>query len=107
MCILLLIGCAGAPTGEALWARLTAANLLAGSVAQGLDSAVRAGAIAPGSARAELIVQILDATELSLNGAGMALRSRMPAIAERQLDAAEAQLEGLQPLVPIAKGDEE
>lgn len=84
-----------------LRSRLTAANLLAGSLAQGLDSAIRTHAVTPGSERAALIAATLGAVERSLDGAGAALRAGLPDLATRQVGAAELQLDGLQPLLPI------
>lgn len=103
--VALLAGCAGEQADGGLWTRLTAANLLAGSMAQGLNSATEAKVIAPGSQRAILIAQTLDAVELSLEGAGTALRAGLPAMAERQIGAAEAQLGGLEPLLPSNAGE--
>jgi hypothetical protein len=107
----LVLGLAGACSSqgvnEGLWARLTAANLLAGSVAQGLASATEAGLIAPSSGHAQLIAQTLDAVALSLDGAGTALRAGLPAVAESQIGAAESQLSGLQPLIPPIEAEGE
>lgn len=100
-------GCSSQGANDGLWARLTAANLLAGSVAQGLASATEAGLIAPGSGRARVIAQTLDAVALSLDGAGTALRAGLPAVAESQIGAAESQLGELQPIIPsIESGGE-
>lgn len=100
--ILLASGCAA--NNDTLTARLTAANLLAASAAQGLVSATQAKAIEPGSETAAAIVQTLDAVEMSLDGAGSALRAGLPEMAARNLDAAETQLVALQPLLPSATG---
>lgn len=105
LAIALLAGCAAERADGGLWARLTAANLLAGSMAQGLNSATDAKVIAPGSQRAILIAQTLDAVELSLEGAGTALRAGLPSMAERQIGAAETQLGGLEPLLPSNTGE--
>jgi hypothetical protein len=100
--LLLVAGCS---TGnDDFTARLTAANLLAGTAAQGLISATEARAIEPGSDAAMAIIQTLDAVELSLNGAGAALRAGLPDIAGHNLDAAETQLGALQPLLQPAPG---
>lgn len=100
--ILLLAGCSAGSDGLA--ARLTAANLLAASAAQGLVTATQSGAIEPGSMTATTIGQTLDAVELSLDSAGSALRAGLPEMASRNLDAAEQQLGGLQPMLPAAIG---
>ena len=89
----------GAEGGD-LRTRLVAANLLAGSLAEGFNSAVRAKAVEPGSDRALLIAVTLDAVERSLDGAGTALRAGLPEIAARQIGAAESQLDGLEPILP-------
>jgi hypothetical protein len=105
--LLALLASCAAPAGPQaatdgidLKARLVSANLLAGSLAEGLNSATRGQAIDPDSDQALLIVQTLDAVERSLDGAGTALRAGLPAMAERQIGAAESQLVGLQPLLP-------
>lgn len=92
---------------NALWARLAAANLLAGSVAQGLANSMEPRGIEAGNgrggldaSRAALIAKSLDAVELSLDAAGDALRAGLPAVAEGQIGAAETQLDGLVPLMP-------
>lgn len=79
--------------------RLIAANLLAGSLAEGLNSAVRLHIVTPDSQRALLIKVTLDAVERSLDGAGTALRAGLPQMATRQISAAELQLDGLEPLL--------
>ncbi|WP_374382919.1 hypothetical protein [Dongia sp.] len=91
---------------NALWARLAAANLLAGSVAQGLASSIGTedGQVALDPSRAALIAKSLDAVELSLDAAGDALRGGLPAVAAGQIGAAESQLDDLVPLLP-AKAD--
>ncbi|WP_374314575.1 hypothetical protein [Dongia sp.] len=101
----LLAGCAANATADNLWARLTAANLLAGSLAEGLGQAIEAKWITPGSQRAQLIARTLDAAELSLDGAAAALRAGLPAMAERQIGAAETQLSGLEPLITTEQGE--
>jgi uncharacterized protein (DUF2336 family) len=101
----LLAGCAANATADNLWARLTAANLLAGSLAEGLGQAIEAKWITPGSQRAQLIARTLDAAELSLDGAATALRAGLPAMAERQIGAAETQLSGLEPLITTEQGE--
>ncbi|WP_374656100.1 hypothetical protein [Dongia sp.] len=101
----LAVGCGTQSSESNLWARLTAANLLAGSLAQGLGSVTEARAIVPGSPRAVLIAQGLDAVALSLDSAGDALRAGLPAVAESQIGAAETQLDGLKPLVVVTNGD--
>lgn len=100
--VLLVFGCAG--TGYSLTDRLTAANLLAATTAQGLAIATGAKAIASGSETAAAINRTLDAVELSLDSAGSALRAGLPDMATRNLDAAETQLTGLQPLLPPGPG---
>ncbi|MBI2253007.1 MAG: hypothetical protein HYU58_00155 [Proteobacteria bacterium] len=112
LALALLTSCV-APVGEQesglgidLKMRLVAANLLAGSLAVGLNSAVRAQVIAPGSDRALLIKVTLDAVEQSLDGASVALRTGLPELAVRQIGAAESQLDGLQPLLPASTGTE-
>jgi hypothetical protein len=103
----LLSSCAtpvGRPLGGEnidLRSRLVAANLMAGSLAEGLNSAIRTHALVPGSDRAVLIAATLDAVERSLDGAGTALRAGLPDMATRQIGAAETQLVGLQPLLPV------
>ncbi|MDY0872523.1 hypothetical protein [Dongia rigui] len=84
-----------------LRSRLTAANLMAGSLAEGLSSAIRLHAVTPGSERALLIAATLDAVDRSLDGAGTALRAGLSDLATRQIGAAEMQLYGLQPLLPM------
>ena len=101
----LLAGCAANATADNLWARLTAANLLAGSLAEGLGQAIEANWITPGCQRAQLIAQSLDAVELSLDSAAAALRAGLPAMAERQIGAAETQLGGLEPLITTEQGE--
>lgn len=100
--ILLIAGCS--TNADSLTARLTAANLVAASAAQGLAMATKSRVITPGSETATAIVQTLDAIELSLDGAGSALRAGMPEMAARNLDAAELQLGTLQPMLPTAAG---
>jgi len=92
--------------GVDLRTRLIAANLLAGSLAEGLNSAIRLNAVVPGSQRAQLIKETLDAVERSLDGAGMALRAGLPQMATRQISAAELQLDGLEPLLQSPAGTE-
>lgn len=96
--ILLMIGCAAGT--DSLTARLAAANLVAASAAQGLATAARTQAIKPDSTTAAAILQTLDAVESSLDGAGLALRAGLPEMASHNLDAAEAQLSVLQPMLP-------
>jgi hypothetical protein len=86
--------------------RLIAANLLAGSLAEGLNGAIRLHAVAPGGQRALLIRETLDAVERSLDGAGTALRVGLPQMATRQITAAELQLDGLEPLLQSPAGTE-
>lgn len=104
--ILLIAGCSASPDGlkAGLTARLTAANLLAASAARGLVTATQSRAIEPGSETAAAIGQTIDAVELSLDGAGSALRAGLPEMASRNLDAAEQQLGGLQPMLPAISG---
>jgi hypothetical protein len=102
----LLTSCAtpagGLQGGESLdlRSRLIAANLMAGSLAEGLSSAIRTRKLVPGSDRAMLIGATLEAVERSLDGAATALRAGLPDMATRQIGAAETQLIGLQPLLP-------
>nr|WP_298688972.1 hypothetical protein [uncultured Dongia sp.] len=96
--VLLVAGCASG--GSDLTARLTAANLLAGSAAQSLAVAAEAGQIEPGSETAAAILLTLDAIEAGLDGAGAALRAGLPDMAGENLAAAESQLLALQPLLP-------
>jgi hypothetical protein len=96
--VLFVAGCARG--SNELTARLTAANLLAGSAAQSLAVATEAGQIKPGSERAAAIVLTLDAVESGLDGAGAALRAGLPDMAGENLAAAESQLLALQPLLP-------
>ncbi|WP_374374844.1 hypothetical protein [Dongia sp.] len=108
LCIGLLVACAapgGVPTRD-LPARLAAANLLAGSLAAGLTQATAAGRVVPESGTAVAILVTLSAVELALDGAGDAWRAGLPALAESNLDAAERQMSGLQPLLPISAGGE-
>jgi len=105
LAVTLLTSCA-APAGTVsghdgvdLRTRLVAANLLAGTMAEGLITATRAHAIKPGSDQALLISVTLDAVDRSLDGAGTALRTGLPELAARQIGAAESQLDGLQPLL--------
>ena len=100
--LLPLSGCASG--GNDLAARLAAANLLAGSGAQALASTIESGLLDPGSETVAAIAVTLDAVEISLDGAGAALRAGLPDIAARNLGAAEAQLAGLQPLLPAMTG---
>lgn len=100
--ILLTVGCSASP--DNLTARLTAANLLVATAAQGLATAVTHRAIEPGSETAAAIIKTLDAVELSLDSAGSALRAGWPEMASRNLDAAEQQIRALQPLLPVASG---
>lgn len=101
--ILLIVGCS---TGtDSLRARMTAANLLAASAAQELVTATQAGTIEPGSETATAISQTLDAVERSLDSAGSALRAGLPEMASRNLDAAEQQLNTLQPMLPLPGGE--
>jgi hypothetical protein len=86
--------------GVDLRTRLVAANLLAGTMAEGLIMATRVQAIKPGGDQALLIRVTLDAVDRSLDGAGTALRAGLPELAARQIGAAESQLDGLQPLLP-------
>ncbi|MBK8159431.1 MAG: hypothetical protein IPK59_11930 [Rhodospirillaceae bacterium] len=99
---LLFTGCAG--DANDLATRLTVANLLAGSASQALTSAIDARTIDPTSQTAAAIMQTLDAAETALDGAGAALRAGLPDVAVRNLGAAEAQLAGLQPLLPGMEG---
>jgi len=96
--VLFVTGCASGP-GD-LTARLTAANLLAGSAAQSLAVATEAGQIEPGSETAAAILLTLEAIESGLDGAGAALRAGLPDMAGENLAAAESQLLALQPLLP-------
>ncbi len=105
LAIALLAGCVASSTADSLWARLTAANLLAGSLAEGLGQAIEAKWITPGSQRAQLIARTLDAAELSLDGAAAALRAGLPAMAERQIGAAETQLSGIEPMIATGQGE--
>lgn len=98
----LLIACTGVPVQlPELPVRLAAANILSGSLAQGLVTATRSGAIRPGSSTAEAMLVTLGAVELALDGAGNAWRAGLPALAESNLTAAERQMAGLQPLLPL------
>jgi hypothetical protein len=101
--ILLIASCS---TGaDNLIGRMTAANLLAASAAQSLVTATQAGAIEPGSETATAIIQTLDAVARSLDSAGSALRAGLPEMASRNLDAAEQQLNILQPMLPAVPAD--
>ena len=106
--ILLFTGCAAGindPESSGLTGRLTAANLLAGSVAEALARSIETGLFDPDGDTAAAIGVTLDAVEISLDGAGAALRAGLPDIAARNLGAAESQLAGLQPLLPdIGRG---
>jgi hypothetical protein len=113
VCVSLAACVAEGEAQNALWARLAAANLLAGSVAQGFASSMGTDGIEAGSgrdrldsSRAALIAKSLDAVELSLDAAGDALRGGLPAVAERQIGAAETQLDGLVPLMPADTDNE-
>lgn len=92
----------GGGEGVDLRTRLVAANLLAGTMAEGLISATHAHVIEPGSDQATLIKVTLDAVDRSLDGAATALHSGLPELAARQIGAAESQLDGLQPLLPAS-----
>lgn len=103
----LVVACAAKPAGPAagdLPARLAAANVLAGSLAQGLAVATRAGTIRPGGETAAALLLTLAALELALDGAGDAWRAGLSGLAAGNLAAAERQMADLQPLLP-AVGD--
>lgn len=97
---MLLVACAVPDRPADLGARLAAANLLAGSLAAGLDQvldpALGEPAILPGSGTAIALLVTLDAVELALDGAGNAFRAHLPQLAEANLAAAERQMAGLQ-----------
>jgi hypothetical protein len=108
LCLGLLVACVapgGAPSRD-LPARLAAANILAGSLATGLTQATAAGIVAPESDAAAAILVTLSAVELALDGAGNAWRAGLPNLAESNLSAAENQMSGLQPLLPMNAGGE-
>jgi hypothetical protein len=96
----LSVACAAKPASD-LPARLAAANVLAGGLAESLVIATRAGAIRPGSETASAILVTLSAVDLSLDGAGNAWRAGLPNLADSNLAAAERQMAGLQPLLPV------
>jgi hypothetical protein len=104
---LLLAACA-APQPADLGARLAAANLLAGSLAAGLDQALARGdmraGLAPGGDGAIALIVTLDAVERTLDGAGTAYRARLPQLAEANLAAAERQMAELRPLLAPVDG---
>lgn len=95
------VACAAKPTSD-LPARLAAANVLAGGLAESLVIATRAGAIRPGGETAMAILVTLGAVDLALDGAGNAWRAGLLNLADSNLAAAERQMAGLQPLLPIA-----
>lgn len=103
-----LTACSASPGQPAtdLPARLAAANLLAGSLATGLDQAIAAGALAPEGETMVAILATLSAVDLALDGAGDAWRAGLPNLAESNLGAAERQMSGLRPLLHDKTGGE-
>lgn len=110
--MVLLTSCA-APIGNShddeaasLRTRLAAANLVAGSLAEGFNRALHSKDSLPGNDQTQLIEQTLHAVEYALDGAAIALRSGLDDLASRQITAAESQIDNLQLLVPIVQSGE-
>lgn len=101
----LIAGCANPQASSSgnevadLRIRLVAANLLAGGLADGFNTAIHSRIVTQGSNEARLIAMTLDAVDMSLDGASTALRTGFPDMAALQIGAAESQLNGLRPLL--------